>query len=213
VLGVRPVPDALLLGGDVATAADPREYARVAELLGRLPMPAYVLPGNHDDPARLRDGLDVEPTPFAVDVAGVRLIGLDTHVPGSDAGALGLDALSWLADALDAARETPTIVAMHHPPIGIAMAGFDAIALDPEDASAFAELVAGAPHVVRVLTGHVHRAVFGMVGGRPLVACPSTYLQSRLALDGGPVELVPEPPAMLLHVWRGGELVSHVQPI
>jgi 3',5'-cyclic AMP phosphodiesterase CpdA len=213
VLGLRPVPDALLLGGDVAEHADPREYARAAELLGRLPMPVYVLPGNHDDPERLVAGLGVPAAPFVVEVGDLRLIGLDTHVPGSEAGALGPGARAWLAETLAAAPEVPTIVAMHHPPVTIGVDSIDVARLDPEDASAFAAIVAESPQVARVVSGHTHRGTFATVGGRPFVSCPSVYLQARLSLDGGPFELVPEPPSMLLHVWAGGQIVSHVQPI
>jgi Icc protein len=213
VLGLRPVPDALLVGGDIADGAEPREYARAAELLGRLPMPVHVLPGNHDDPERMAAALGVAAAPFAVDVGELRLIGLDTHVAGSESGALGAGGLEWLAGALAAAPDVPTVVAMHHPPVMVGVESIDATRLAADDARAFADLVSGAPQVVRVVSGHVHRAVVSTIGGRPFVACPSTYLQARLSLEGGPFELVPEPPAMLLHVWRSGELVTHVQPI
>jgi Icc protein len=213
LLDVRPRPDAVLLSGDVATGADPREYARVAELLALLELPVHVLPGNHDEPQRMAEALGVPATPFAADVAGVRLLGLDTHVAGSEAGALGAEQLDWLRDALGAAPDVPTLVALHHPPIEIAFPEFDAIRLDPGDARAFAGLIGEAGQVIGVLGGHVHRAIFGTVGGKPFAVCPSTYLGSRLALDGGPVELVPQPPAMMLHVWQGGRLITHVQPI
>lgn len=213
VLGLQPVPDALLVGGDIADGADEREYARAADLLGRLPMPVHVLPGNHDDPERMAAALGTPAAPFAADVAGVRLVGLDTTVAGSGSGALDADARAWLASTLAAAPEVPTIVALHHPPLAIGMDCLDEIRLDPDDAHELAALVEAAPQVVRVVAGHVHRTVFGTFGGRPFVACPSTYLQARLALDGGPLEMVPEPPAMLLHVWRDGQLVTHVHPI
>jgi Icc protein len=217
VLGVRPTPDAVLVSGDIADGADTREYARAAELLGLLPMPVHVLAGNHDDRARLREafGGPEGPRHWAADVGEVRLLGLDTSIPGSQtgAGALGADALRWLADALAAAPDAPTIVAMHHPPLPIGMAALDEIALAAEDAAAFATLLEAAPQVLRVVAGHVHRTVHAEIGGRGFVTCPATYLQSRLALEGERLELVPEPPAILLHVWRDGRLVSHVQPV
>jgi 3',5'-cyclic-AMP phosphodiesterase len=213
LLDLRPRPDAVLLSGDVATGADPREYARTAEMLGLLDVPVHVVPGNHDEPERLAAALGVPVAPFAAEVAGVRLLGLSTHVPGSDAGALGAEQLDWLRDALAGAPDAPTLVALHHPPIEVALPEFDAIRLDPDDARVFAELIAGAPQVIGVVGGHVHRTIFGTVGGRPFAVCPSTYLQSRLVLDGGPIELIPGPPALLLHVWRDGTLVTHVQPI
>ena len=64
VLDLRPVPDGLLVSGDIADGSDDREYARAAELFGRLPMPVHVLPGNHDDPARLAADLGVTAAPF-----------------------------------------------------------------------------------------------------------------------------------------------------
>ena len=213
LLGVRPTPDAVLLGGDVAEHADPREYARTAELLGLLPMPVYVLPGNHDDPERLRAGLGVTAAPFAVDVGEIRLIGLDTHVPGSEAGTLGPAARAWLAETLAAAPEVPTIVAMHHPPVPVGVASIDGSRLAEADADAFAAIVAEFPQVVRVVSGHVHRTLTATVGGRPFVTCPSVYLQARLDFETDHFELVPEPPGMLLHLWRDGALVTHVQPV
>jgi 3',5'-cyclic AMP phosphodiesterase CpdA len=213
VLGLRPVPDALLVGGDIADGADEREYARAAELFGRLPMPVHVIPGNHDDPERLASALGTAAAPFTADVGDVRLIGLDTRVAESDSGALGADAREWLAQTLAAAPDVPTVIAMHHPPLVIGVDSIDEARLDPDDARAFAALVADAPQVVRVVSGHVHRAVFATIGGRPFVSCPSVYLQARLALDGGPFELVPEPPMMALHVWRDGAMVTHLHPI
>ncbi len=81
-------------------------------------------------------------------------------------------------------------------------------------ALALAALLAEHPQVCRVICGHVHRTVFGAIGGRPLLTCPSTYLQARLDLRApGEIELRPETPGFALHAWLGDELVSHVQPL
>jgi Icc protein len=217
VLGVRPTPDAVLVSGDISDNGDPREYARAAELLALLPMPVHVLAGNHDDRARLRAafGGPEGPRRWVADVAGVRLLGLDTSIPESTtgSGAMGVAGLEWLSGALAAAPDTPTIVAMHHPPLPIGIESLDEIGLAADDAAAFAMLVEAAPQVLRVVAGHVHRTVFAEIGGRAFVACPSTYLQARLALEEERLELIPEPPAIVLHVWRDGRLVSHVQPV
>jgi Icc protein len=215
VLGLRPVPDAVLVSGDIADTADVREYARARELVGRLPMPVHLLAGNVDDRDRLRDAFGGPPGPrrYVAEVAGVRLLACDTSVPGAHGGALGSDGLAWLAAELAAAPDTPTILALHHPPLAIGIEAFDAIGLAAADAVALAEILAGAPQVVRIVSGHVHRAVFATLGTIPFAACPSTYLQSRLELGDGPLELVPAPPAMLVHVWRDGRMISHVQPI
>ena len=46
---LTPLPDAVLVSGDLAEHGTAAEYERVRELLAPLPMPVHVLPGNHDD--------------------------------------------------------------------------------------------------------------------------------------------------------------------
>ena len=44
--------------------------------------------------------------------------------------------------------------------------------------------------------------------------CPSVYLQARLDLAGGEIDLIPGAPAIGVHVLLGdGEVVSHVHPV
>jgi 3',5'-cyclic AMP phosphodiesterase CpdA len=203
VLALDPLPDAVIVTGDLANGATPEEYARVRELLAPLPMPVHLLPGNHDDPA-------VVPAGYAVRVGEMRLVACDTTIPGRDDGALDLE---WLAACLDEDRESPTIVAMHHPPILTGMPVMDALGLPEADRAAFAELIAGTPQVKRVVSGHVHRAATGESGGRPVFVCPSSHLQLALDLEADEISLVREPPCFALHVATGCEVVSHLQPV
>lgn len=145
VLALDPLPDAVVVTGDVADGARPEEYARVRELLEPLPMPVHVLPGNHDDPA-------VAEGDWVVRVGELRLIGCDTTIPGRDDGELDLD---WLAARLVEDRATPTIVAMHHPPILTGIGGLDAIGLT--NRAALGALLERSPQVRRVIAGHSMR--------------------------------------------------------
>ncbi len=83
---------------------------------------------------------------------------------------------------------------MHHPPLLTGMPAFDEIGLPELDRLALGDLVAANPHVVRVVTGHVHRAIFGTAGGCGVVVCPSTYLQAPLEIGTHELNLVEEPP-------------------
>ena len=168
VLALDPLPDAVVVTGDLADGAQPAEYERVRELLDPLPMPVHLLPGNHDE------GVAAD---YSVQVGGLRLIACDTTIPGHDEGEVDLE---WLEAALDEDRETPTIVAMHHPPILTGIGGLDAIGLTNRDA--LAGLLQRSPQVRRVIAGHVHRGAFGVVGGCGVVACPSTNLQAKLEI-------------------------------
>jgi 3',5'-cyclic-AMP phosphodiesterase len=198
VLALDPLPDAVVVTGDLADGALPAEYARVRELLEPLPMPVHVLPGNHDE------GVAAD---YAVRVGDLRLVACDSTVPGRDDGEIDLE---WLEAEL--ARDgAPTIVAMHHPPILTGIGGLDAIGLTNRDA--LAGLLERSPQVKRVIAGHVHRGAFGVVGGCGVVACPSTNLQAKLEIGTDGFTIVREPPAFAVHALLDGELVSHLQPV
>ena len=197
VLALDPLPDAVLMSGDLAETAAAAEYERVRELLTPLPMTVHVLPGNHDQ-------LDWD-GPYAADVGDLRLIACDTTKPGEDDGRLDLE---WLEAQL-AASPAPTIVAMHHPPLLTGIGGLDAIGLPAEQRAALGALLARSPHVRRVVAGHVHRAAFATLGGCAVVTCPSTNLQSKLEIGTPGFSTVAEPPAFLVHTAD----VAHVQPI
>lgn len=219
---LEPAPDAVLVSGDIVNDGDAPSYARAAELLAELELPVHVLPGNHDDRAALRaafpstavHGADDAPYRWAVRCAGLRLVGCDTTVPGSDAGHLDTDTLSWLVRTLEG-DPTPTILAMHHPPIEIGIAALDAIALPDDDRSALGGILETAPQIRRVVCGHVHRAAAGELGGVGVFTCPSVYLQARLDLGaGGRIVLEPGGRAFGVHVLRDDErVVSHVAPV
>jgi Icc protein len=218
VIALDPPPDAVLLSGDVAADGRPEEYARVRELLAPLAAPVHALPGNHDDRATLRRafrlaGAGDEPVRYAAQCRELRLVVCDTTQPGRDDGRLDAEALAWLEATLAAEPGTPTVVAMHHPPVLTGIAAMDAIGLPAEDRAALGALLARSPQVLRVLAGHVHRATFGILGRCPVVTCPSTSVQVAFAPGAPELVLEPAPPAFALHVWREGELASHVQPV
>jgi Icc protein len=214
VSALHPKPDAVLLSGDVAEHGAAAEYERARELLAPLTMPVHVLPGNHDDADELRAAFG--PVPYAVRCGSLRLVACDTTLPDDDAGALGPERRAWLEATLAEEPATPTLLAMHHPPLLTGMPAMDQVALAAEDRQALGELTGAHPQVRTVIAGHVHRAVVGRVGPCPVFACPSVHL--ALALDLRPAEeprvaIVDEPPAFAIHVLVEGEVASHVQPI
>jgi Icc protein len=203
VLTLNPLPAAVLVTGDIANSGDPAEHARALELLAPLPMPVHRLAGNHD--------LLGERLRYTADAHGVRIIACDTSIPGRDDGTLEVD---WLAERLAEDRETPTLVAMHHPPLLTGLGWLDEIGHTPEHRAALAALLAEAPNVKRVVAGHVHRVVADTLGGCGVITCASTNIQSGLDFIATDMVLVNEPPSLLVHaLLDSGELVSHVQPI
>jgi Icc protein len=222
VNALSPRPDVTLLTGDLVDKGGIAEYQRFRDAVASLAMPAYVIPGNHDDRANLtrvldghrylpRDGSFLQ---YAIEDWPVRLLALDTLVPGSDRGALCETRLAWLDARLAEAPERPTLVLMHHPPFPTGISAMDAMGLD--DAHHFATVIGRHPQVERVVCGHVHRPIVRRFAGTVACVCPSSSHQ--VALDLPPAKrlgVVMEPPAAMLHVWLGESegLVTHLSPI
>jgi 3',5'-cyclic-AMP phosphodiesterase len=222
VAALAPAPDAVLVTGDLVEHGSAGEYERVRALLSPLTMALHVIGGNHDERGGLRAafgptgaaGGGDDDYRYATRCGPLRLVACDTTDPGRVEGRLGAERLAWLDARLAEDRDTPTIVAMHHPPLLTGIAAWDAIGLPDADRAAVGEVVAGHPHVRRILSGHVHRAALGSVGGCPVFTCPSTWVQGLLDFGHPDVlAIAPEPPAFALHVVVAGELTSHVQPI
>jgi len=221
VRALIPAPDVVLLTGDLVDAGLEDEYLRLRSLLAPLPMPVYVIPGNHDARAPLRrvfggDGYlppDGEYLHYVVEHYPVRLVGLDTLVPGQGGGRLGPDRLAWLDARLGEAPARPTLVFMHHPPFKTGVEGMDAQWL--EDGEALGAVIRRHPQVEGVTCGHVHRAIHARWAGTVVTTAPSSAHQVTLDLrrPGGLTWML-EPPAYLLHLWReGAGLVTHTSHI
>jgi 3',5'-cyclic AMP phosphodiesterase CpdA len=211
VLRLRPLPDAVLLSGDLADTGSPAEYALVRERLAPLPMPVHPLPGNHDDPAALARAFGLPAARYSVRCGPLRLVACDSSVPGRDGGRLDTD---WLDAELAADADTPTVVAVHHAPITTGLVAVDAIGLDADSTGALAAVVARHPQVRCIASGHIHRGIAGRLGSCPVVVCPGTNIQLKLDLTPrDDYELVREPTGLVVHVLAGGEVVSHFQPI
>jgi Icc protein len=196
---------AVLVLGDLAEHASDDEYLDArARLLG-IDAPIHVAMGNRDSRERLRHYFEFapradEPLNYSVDIAAFRVLVLDTSVPGSDAGRIDEPSLRWLHDQLSADRTTPTLLAMHHPPLLTGSPAWDQIALDGESRSSLASALAGHQQVRAILGAHLHRPLLAEFAGCPLLVGPSTYVQFPLSLAARTLEPDDEPPGYLVHV-------------
>lgn len=204
-----PRPDVVLVSGDLVNDGTADQYAHLAELLGPIDAPLRLMPGNHDHRDRLRAAfpdhtyLGSGPTIDYVVEGPVRLIALDTLVPGVAAGRLTRRQLTWLDATLAEAPAVPTLVALHHPPFLTGIGHMDAMALDSGPAAGLAEVVARHPQVERVVSGHLHRAISRRFGGTVAATVPS--VAHAVAFDVsllGPPAWNLEPPALTLYLWR-----------
>jgi len=221
VLKLDPRPDVVILTGDLVEGGTPGEYARLRRLIAPLPMPVYVIPGNHDAREALRAAFAGDgyfPSSgflhYTVDDFPVRLIALDTLVEGKGHGALCAERLAWLEARLAEDSARPAMLFMHHPPFECGIDAFDRYRLN-EGGERLAELVRRHGNVERAVCGHVHRPIQVRWAGTMASIAPSTAHQATLDLqDGAPLSMTMEPPALALHHWRpAAGLVTHLSYI
>lgn len=122
--GLRP--DAIVFTGDLADKGEPAAYRKLRGLVepfaAQLGAELVWVMGNHDDRAELRKFLlDEAPSMAPLDrvcmIDGLRIIVLDTSVPGHHHGEIRASQLGWLAEELATPAPDGTILALHHPPI------------------------------------------------------------------------------------------------
>lgn len=176
-------PEGILLTGDLADTGDPHAYRLLRERIDRLTTAtgasAVFLPGNHDErsgfrehlvPASPRGGVPGVPIDQVHFFGGLRVISMDTTIPGDDAGALSDAQLDWLRDELTTPAPDRTVLALHHPPISSPIEPMARLALaDPERLQA----VVDGSDVCLVVAGHNHHASAGMLGGVPVWVSPA----------------------------------------
>jgi len=177
-------PDAFVLSGDLTDAGQPEGYRllrqRVEESAGRLGVPVVYLPGNHDERGAFRQQLlDEEPSGEPIDqvlwCGGLRVVALDSTVPGHDHGELSAEQLEFLAEELRRPAPEGTVLVLHHPPVPSPIASMSRIALyHPERLE---KVVAGSD-VRIILAGHNHHAMSATLGETPVWLCPATAYQA-----------------------------------
>ena len=113
----------------------------------------------------------------ALDAAGWRLIGLDTHEAGSTSGRIGADELGRLATLLETAGSRHVAIFLHHPPVDVGSAWLDGIGLLDRDA--FLAVVRRHAAARLIVFGHVHQVVDHDAAGLRIVGTPSTSRQFR----------------------------------
>ncbi|MET0703036.1 MAG: phosphodiesterase [Mycobacterium sp.] len=213
-------PDVLLLTGDLVDTGQPAEYDALRAILDDLPMPVLVIPGNHDDRENLRKAFSDHsylpedgPLHYCIDDYPVRIIGLDSTVPGLHHGHIDTPGLDWLDDTLAADPIKPTLLMLHHPPFSCGIPYMDQYRYF--DGDALAAVVRRFDNIEIVLCGHVHRSMLTRWANTVVSSCPSTATEIDLRLlPSAESASHIGPRACMLHLWteRDG-LVSHTSQI
>jgi len=187
---VDPPPQALVFTGDLADRAEPAAYARLREIVepAAATMGAQVVwvMGNHDERSDYALGLFDEasdaPQDRVHEVEGLRIISLDTSVPGYHHGELSDNQLAWLGEVLSTPAEHGTLLALHHPPIPLPLLRAAEL-IELLDQDRLADVLEGSD-VRGILAGHLHFSTYSLFAGIPVsVASASCYTTDPAPAD------------------------------
>ena len=186
-------PEAIVFTGDLADRGEPEAYDGIRRIVDpvaeRLGAQVIWVMGNHDDRAAFRRGLlddgvgGSRSVDRVDDVNGLRVVTLDTSVPGHHHGEVAPEQLDWLAEELSIAAPHGTILAMHHPPVPSVLDL--AVSVELRDQSGLAEIVEGSD-IRSIIAGHLHYSSTATFAGVPVsVASASCYTQDLNVPVGG----------------------------
>lgn len=221
IKGLKQRPDIVVATGDLTDFGKPEEYDLLRELLGEIDLPLYLLPGNHDERRNLRAAFPEhtylrqqdEFIQYFIDDWPLRILALDTVIPGESGGMLCEKRLGWLAAQLREHPARPTLIMMHHPPFRTLIGHMDEIGLaDPDK---FKCVLVNHPQVQAVICGHLHRPIETVWKGVFMSTAPSPAHQVTLDLSpDAPSCFMMEPPAIRLHAWTAEDgWLSHTSYI
>ena len=193
-------PSAIVITGDLADLGEPDAYERLRDELqpaaDRMGSKIIWVMGNHDERGPFAsillggDADDVTPQDRVYDIDGLRIIALDSSVPGYHHGELTDEQLSWLEEVLTVPAAHGTLLALHHPPLPSPIEIMAIIEL--QEQQKLADVIRGTD-VRGILAGHLHYSTHGTFAGVPVsVASATCYTidtsgpaDTLLGVDGG----------------------------
>ena len=181
-----PTADALVVSGDCTDLGEPEAYALLRSIVEpvaeRMGATVVYAAGNHDERAPMWHALhgtaSEAPYDHVHDVAGLRVVSLDSSLAGFHHGGFDAGQAEWLADVLAEPAEHGTLLVMHHPPLPYRARIMQV--LEFHDEPRLAEVLAGRD-VRAILSGHLHVNGSGTFAGIPVILANATSYADDLA--------------------------------
>lgn len=213
---LRPLPDVILITGDISDTGTKASYEHFKELLKPLQIPFYLIPGNHDCRSKLIQAFSESVympkegfIHYVIDDYPVCLIGLDTHMIGKNCGNICEERFAWLKKVMNRS-DKPTLIFMHHPPTKIGHKLLDSSHCSvPQN---FEEFIKSQSQLLGIITGHCHHFYLTSYGNKPCFIAPSIAPRHYFAnsQDEYVTALELQEPAITLHQWHSERLTSHI---
>ena len=205
-----------VITGDLAQSGQPEAYRDLRESLSRLNLPVHLMIGNHDRREQTLGAfpdIPVDANGFvqtALETSAGHFLLLDTVEQGKGWGTYCEKRCDWLRQALEASRDQPIYLFMHHPPFHVHLPCVDRIGLGA-DGNHIGEILSGHDNIRHLFFGHVHRPISGSWRGIPYSTLRG--INHQVPFDFDSVEVVPkshEPPAYAVVFLEDDQTTVHV---
>ncbi|SEA86559.1 phosphodiesterase [Rubrimonas cliftonensis] len=171
--------DCVIVTGDLTDHGTPEEYGHFAKIMADLVLPWRAVPGNHDRRDAMRAAFsdrpwmpEAGPIHWLRDFGPFSVIALDTLLEGAHHGELCTEGFAFFDATLADLGDQPVVLATHHPWMHSGIPAMDADNL--HNGAALLERLEAHPGPVRMLSGHVHRAMTGQIGRVVCQIAPAT---------------------------------------
>ena len=172
-------PDCLVVSGDLTQDGTFESYQHVANLLNKLGIQYFLLPGNHDDVEILNKVFDsnwiLDNVDYFAEIGNFLLYFIDSTLYRRDEGAFSEEQLIRFENKLKQNKNKPVLVFMHHHPMKIDSPWKDAMMLINYEK--FNSVVERNPQIKAVLYGHIHQVFESNINGTFYGSVPSTSYQ------------------------------------
>ena len=209
-------PEVIVVSGDLTDSGNPAAYHRLAATLGPLAPTVVYATGNHDVRTAFHTELlgviDPAPRLQIVRLPGLRILVLDSTVPGKGHGCLEADHLAALAAELAHPHPGGSVVVLHHAPLPPPSPLLRYFALDRASRLALGRVLAGTDTRV-VLAGHHHLAGSGTLAGIPVAVAGSTAIRTDPLARPGHERTTTSASFNLIGLYSDGAVTVSVIPV
>lgn len=183
--------DIAVVTGDLIQDDSAAAYIHFRDLLARLEVPVFCVPGNHDVRDLMQDALAAPPFLYCATIERDNwlLVGIDSCVDERAGGFITETEFDRMDRAIASAAADNVMICLHHPPVALGSKWLDSVGMDNGEEAL--DRLAASGKVRLAIYGHVHQDFQAEHAGIQIIATPSTCSQfaagsDEFAIDDNP---------------------------